>query len=138
VVDAAGDRGWASAQDLIGVPFRLHGRDPASGLDCVGLIVAAYRQAGFPVNGVPERYRLCGPELAAARDWLRACGAMPVSDAVKAGDIALTDLGEGARRQLHLLLLGPGGAIHAHAGLRRVVWTPIVPGVLVGRWRVCP
>ena len=31
----------AAARALVGVPFRLQGRDPALGLDCVGLVGAA-------------------------------------------------------------------------------------------------
>ncbi len=33
----------AAALNLIGTPFRLHGRDPATGLDCVGLVAEAMR-----------------------------------------------------------------------------------------------
>jgi murein DD-endopeptidase / murein LD-carboxypeptidase len=87
---------------------------------------------------VPCRYRLSGPGLAVAEDWLRACGAVPVKDAA-VGDIGLVEMGEGARAQLHLVLLGRGGAVHAHAGLRRVVFSPLpLAGVLLGRWRVSP
>lgn len=37
----------AAARALVGVPFRLQGRDPALGLDCVGLVGAAMRAAGY-------------------------------------------------------------------------------------------
>lgn len=128
---------WQAALSLIGTPFRLHGREPGTGLDCVGLVAAAYRSAGLAVEGVPERYRLSGPAPDVAAAWLAEGGAVPVAGAVAAGDIALADLGTGGRRQLHLLLLGPtGAAVHAHAGLRRVVWSPEVAGVMLGRWRV--
>lgn len=126
-----GARAWHAARTLVGVRFRLHGRDPATGLDCVGLVAAAYAAAGWPVAGVPDRYRLSGPAPDVAALWLAACGAVPVEDAPSAGDILLVDMssagGEGGRQQLHLLLLGPEGAIHAHAGLGRVVWSPAVP-----------
>ena len=36
-----GERAAEAAMALIGVRFRLHGRDPAFGLDCVGLAAAA-------------------------------------------------------------------------------------------------
>lgn len=138
MAEGHGAAAWEAARGFIGVRFRLHGRDPASGLDCVGLVTAAYRAAGVAIGSVPERYRLSGPEPAEAAAWLAACGAEPASDDVRSGDILLADLGAGGRRQLHLLLLGPGGAcaIHAHAGLRRVVWSVEAPGVPVGRWRV--
>ncbi len=134
---AAGARAWGAAQRLIGVPFRLHGRDPANGLDCVGLVAAAYAAAGVQVANVPDRYRLSGPTTGVAQRWLAACGAVPAKDAAAPGDVLLADLGDGVRRQLHLLILGPGGAIHAHAGLRRVVLTP-EPDVKqsLGRWRI--
>ena len=41
----------AAARALVGVPFRLQGRDPVLGLDCVGLVGAAMRAAGYaPVS----------------------------------------------------------------------------------------
>ncbi len=138
-----GARAWAAALDLVGVRFRLHGRDVATGLDCVGLVAAAYRVAGFMPATVPDRYRLAGPAAAVAQDWLLASGLRPVRDAVRPGDVALLDMGGvdrgGARgrAQLHLMLLAPDAAIHAHAGLRRVVVMPgSAPGTLLGRWRV--
>jgi cell wall-associated NlpC family hydrolase len=126
-----GEYAWATALSLIGTPFRLHGRDPATGLDCVGLVAAAYG-----VRAVPERYRLCGPELAVAEAWLRACGAVPVRDGAAVGDIIVLDMGSGGRRQMHLVLHGPLGVVHAHAGLRRVVLSPEPGGVMLGRWRI--
>ncbi|MGB3625580.1 MAG: hypothetical protein WA989_07125, partial [Henriciella sp.] len=35
-----------AARALIGTPFRLHGRDPASGIDCVGLVHCALLAIG--------------------------------------------------------------------------------------------
>jgi murein DD-endopeptidase / murein LD-carboxypeptidase len=133
---ALGARAWDAALRLVGTPFRLHGRDPASGLDCVGLVAAAYAFAGHAPSPVPNRYRLSGPEPDIAARWLSASGAMHVQDA-EVGDIGLCDMSHGARRQLHLMLLGPGGAVQAHAGLRRVVISPVpASGVLLGRWRI--
>jgi hypothetical protein len=136
-----GDAAWAAALALIGTRFRLHGRDPANGLDCVGLVAAAYGAAGWPVTGVPQRYRLSGPSRRVAEEWLSACGARAVTDHVRAGDILLADMlpnmRAGEQVQLHLFLLGPGGAVHAHAGLRRVVLSPLpLPGRALSRWRL--
>ena len=36
----------AAARAAIGARFRLHGRDPATGLDCVGLVACAAPRAG--------------------------------------------------------------------------------------------
>ena len=42
-----GDSLAGAAEALIGCPFRLHGRDPAGGLDCVGLVAAAMTAIGL-------------------------------------------------------------------------------------------
>ena len=42
-----------AALGLLGVPFRLHGRDPATGLDCVGLVAEALRRAGRRPDASP-------------------------------------------------------------------------------------
>ena len=34
-------------KDLIGIPFRLHGRSPEDGLDCYGLVMEVYRRMGI-------------------------------------------------------------------------------------------
>lgn len=36
--------------DLVGVPFRRGGFDPATGLDCLGLVLEVFRRAGVPVH----------------------------------------------------------------------------------------
>jgi cell wall-associated NlpC family hydrolase len=137
VVEELGTRAWQAALSLVGTRFRLHGRDPAYGLDCVGLVAVAYAAAGHAVCDVPGRYRLSGPALGVAQDWLTACGAAPAEGALRAGDIALLNMGEAGQPQLHLALLGPTGAVHAHAGLRRVVLSPVISaGTLLSRWRL--
>ena len=42
MVEALGARAFAAARTMVGVPFRAQGRDPRCGLDCVGLVWAAY------------------------------------------------------------------------------------------------
>jgi hypothetical protein len=76
----------AAALNLIGTPFRLHGRDPARGLDCVGLVAEAMRRAGFhpvPPGGYGLRalsvdalvpMRRPAPRARAGR-WRRGSGA---------------------------------------------------------------
>ena len=46
-----------AALGLKGAPFRLHGRDPATGLDCIGLFAVAMARAGRPV-ALPNGYAL--------------------------------------------------------------------------------
>lgn len=133
-----GVRIWAAAQALVGVPFRLHGRD-ITGLDCVGLVALSLAQAGIGLAAVPQSYRLRGTDQAAAQGMLRDAGFVAVDDDVAVGDVLLITP---APDQLHLAIIGRGDdgdwrAIHAHASLRRVVEMPGYPaGVILSRWRM--
>ena len=63
---------------------------------------------------------------------LASLGLAPVARG-EAGDVALASSGPG---QLHLMILTPGGFVHADAMLRRVVERPgAVPWPLLGWWR---
>lgn len=123
----------AAALALVGVPFRPGGRDPAGGLDCVGLVACALRAAGWR-GAIPEGYgwRMRGAER--WRGWAEAQGFAAVADGGGRGDVAVYRVGP---EQLHLAIaLGAGAIVHAHAGLRRVVTSP-VPGEwrIFGAWR---
>jgi len=132
VADAAGPRIWDAARALVGCRFRLHGRDPDYGLDCVGVALVAARTAGASVAG-PDRYGLRGGSAAGWNQALGACGLKRVARA-EPGDIVLIDCG---REQFHLAVAGPASCVHAHRGLGRVVETPGLPeGAVVGLWRV--
>lgn len=122
-----------AAEALVGTPFRLHGRDPATGLDCIGLFAAAMATAGRDI-AVPTGYPLRVRRL---EGWLpdpASCGLCPAQGGVEAGDVLLIAPGP---CQLHLLIAGAsGGWIHAHAGLRRVVEDKLRPaGHLIHHWR---
>lgn len=105
-----------AAQALVGTRFRLHGRDPATGLDCVGVVAAALKATG------PNGYRLRNRDISAALAFAPAVGLAEVSDPIEPGDVLLVRSGPA---QHHLLIASiRGGFIHAHAGLRRVVATP--------------
>lgn len=117
-----------AARQLVGVPFRLHGRDPETGLDCLGLVGAAMASAGFaPV--LPTGYGLRNREIAqyiafAHRNRLESTGTQP-----RQGDIVHYAL---AGAQHHLgIWLGENRIVHAHAGLGRVV-----EGVVDPSWRI--
>nr|WP_245405617.1 peptidoglycan endopeptidase [Sphingobium sp. Sx8-8] len=110
---------------MVGVPFRLHGRD-RRGLDCVGLAALALGRAA------PEGYGLRSGDERRAGDWLRVAGLRAVEEA-RPGDLALVRPGP---LQLHLMIVVPGGHVHAHAGLRRVVEMPgASPWPVLGHWR---
>lgn len=110
----------ARARQLLGAPFRLHGRD-ASGVDCIGVAAFAYRV------DVPTGYALRTADPDAIIAQLRTLGFRPRRFR-KPGDVVLLDAGPA---QLHLGLWAGESLIHADAGLRRVVETPGDP-----RWPV--
>lgn len=118
---------------MVGARFRLQGHDPATGLDCVGLVWAAYAAAGRRVAR-PAGYPLRGWELERIERALAAAGFVRTGDAMRPGDVVLIAL---PARQYHLGLTGFDTFIHAHAGLRRVVETPLDAGTRsAGRWRL--
>ena len=125
-----------AAECLIGTRFRLHGRDPASGLDCIGLVAASLAAIGrTPMP--PEGYAL--RNLAIQR-WLghaRRSGLEPAQGPVRRGDVLLV---QPSPVQHHLLVASdPAHVVHAHAGLGRVVCQPIAPGTMISaHWRLAP
>ena len=123
-----------AARDLVGIPFRLNGRDRTLGLDCIGVLAAALEAIGRPVV-LPVGYTLRVRSLA---DWLpdpAALGFEPARNCARPGDVILIDCGAA---QFHLAIAAPGGGfVHAHAGLRCVVHSPSLPdGRVAGQWRL--
>lgn len=119
---------------MAGAPFRPQGRDPATGLDCVGLVWAAYADAGRMLRP-PAGYPLRGWRRERIEASLGAAGFGEVDDR-RDGDVLLIALAAG---QFHLGVLGPASFVHAHAGLRRVVETPFDGAIIAAtRWRLCP
>lgn len=119
---------------MVGVRFRPQGSDARTGLDCVGLVWAAYAAAGRRLVR-PRDYPLRGWARAQVEAGLTAAGFMPVGGAVRDGDVALIALDAG---QFHLGLIGTDRLVHAHAGLRRVVETPFDAWRDMDRWRLSP
>jgi len=123
-----------AAAALAGQPWQLHGRDPATGLDCIGLLAAALDRIGQPVS-LPTGYPL---RLTRLDGWLpdpAGLGFAPTHGSSQPGDVVLLQLGPA---QIHLAIAAPdAGWIHAHAGLRKVVHQPALPpGSLLGHWRL--
>lgn len=126
-----------AAQTLIGVPFRLHGRDPDSGLDCVGLLAVALARSGSSAN-LPNGYALRSRQRPDLAHWAEAAGFATVNDGcILPGDIIVT---QPAPCQIHLAIAAAaGGLVHAHAGLGRVVLSPApLPWPVTGQWRLLP
>lgn len=123
-----------AAEGLVGVRFRLHGRDPATGLDCVGVVAAALAAIGRPAP-LPTGYALRSRHLPPL-DAAAACGFAETRAPLTAGDVMLLRAGPG---QLHLAVALDGGRfVHAHAGLRCVVVMPGPPACpILRRWRLC-
>ncbi len=125
-----------AALALVGCPFRLHGRDPATGLDCVGLVSAALAAVGAqPI--APTGYGLRNLDI---DQWLPLAGQsglLPASGPLGVGDVVLIAL---PNCQHHLVIVtDAGNVVHAHAGLRRVVRQPLDPAWRIyARWRAEP
>jgi murein DD-endopeptidase / murein LD-carboxypeptidase len=104
--------GERCARALIGIRFRLHGRD-VRGLDCVGVVSWVHRL------DVPSGYRLRTSDAGMVAKVLRAQGFVP--GAGDPGEIVMLRPGG---EQVHLGIVTAGGFVHADAGLRRVVESP--------------
>jgi cell wall-associated NlpC family hydrolase len=129
-----GERLACAASRLIGTRFRLYGRDPANGLDCVGLVFASLLAIGRePVS--PQGYRLRNVDTRQWHSFAEASGLFPTLGPLKPGDVVMTSPGPG---QQHLQIVeDQKHVIHAHAGLRRVVRQPTAsPLVMSAHWRL--
>ena len=95
------------ARALIGVRFRLQGRSREAGIDCLGLVLAAF---GLPVNTGRRNYAARGvprSEIEAGlAPWFRRVARTRAS----AGDVLLLQV---ARDALHLGIASGEGMIHA-------------------------
>jgi cell wall-associated NlpC family hydrolase len=117
---------WA-ARACVGAPFRAQGRDPAHGLDCVGLAGRAFGR-----DGLPRDYALRGGDAGRIGAVLAGLGLRRV-DAAAEGDLLLIESGP---RQIHFAVKTASGFVHADARLRRVVETPGQPRwPVIGIWR---
>lgn len=121
-----------AARGVVGGRFRPHGRDPAFGLDCVGLVALALRGGGF-AGIVPDDYALRGGDPGRVAAAIDAAGLIRTTVAA-AGDVLLCASAAG---QLHLAIDSGAGIIHADAVARRVVERPgPIPWPVLARWRL--
>ncbi|WP_260926457.1 C40 family peptidase [Novosphingobium sp. 9] len=131
-----GDALAEAALAFAGTRFRLHGRTRETGLDCVGLLDAALRGIGAAPhlpNGYPLR-SLTQPDV---ETWMHASGFVPAEAPRQPGDVLIL---RPAPTQVHVAIaLAPQRIVHAHAGLRKVVVTPLPdPWPVLSRWRLLP
>ncbi|WP_375272829.1 peptidoglycan endopeptidase [Sphingomonas sp.] len=128
-MSAAGERVAAAARALVGVRFRAQGRDPALGLDCVGVALAALRAGGVRV-AVRADYAL----RSARWDARDEPAGLVRCDGGEPGDVLLLRVDA---TQLHVAVRTLSGIVHADAGLRRVVErVGVVEWPVVAAWRV--
>jgi cell wall-associated NlpC family hydrolase len=116
-----GEAAIARARLLIGTRFVAQGRDPAIGLDCVGLTLLAYVVGG---SSVPDDYRLSGSNRGAILKFANKDFRRVSRRRVRTGDLLLL---RPSVTQWHLSLWTGNGIIHADAKSRRVVERPGVP-----------
>lgn len=122
----------AAARGVIGARFRVQGRDPAFGLDCVGVVAVSLRGAGY-AGAIPGDYALRGGSVTEIVARFDAAG-LERGTTPMPGGIALFDAG---CAQWHLAVIVPGGIVHADAMLRRVVERPgPPPWTLIGCWHL--
>jgi hypothetical protein len=100
----------------------------------VGLVWASYAAAGCALER-PRGYPLRGWSRAQVEAGLVQAGFVPVVGDGREGDVVLIACPAG---QFHLGLMGLDRFVHAHAGLRRVVETPIRELNGAAPWRLPP
>lgn len=130
----SGDALAEAAHALVGAHFRLNGRDPDTGLDCVGVLACGLEAVGRPAR-LPRGYSLrCRGDREANRIAETAGLAVAIGPVTR-GDVLLARC---SPVQLHVLVaVGGEHFVHAHAGLRRVVVSGCDPAWrIMGRWRL--
>lgn len=123
----------AAALSLLGIGFHLHGRDPRSGLDCVGVLEAALARCGVMLR-LPNSYPLRARKIDDPTALFASVGLLGTHGAVDVGDVLLL---RPHPCQYHLAIAtGVGRIVHAHASLRRVVHSPLpADWPIAGHWR---
>lgn len=132
----SGEAFAAAAAGLVGARFRLHGRHREHGLDCLGVVAAALREAGLP-GDLPLDYALRNKDAQRALELAARWHFIAASGPVAPGDVLLLHMGAAT---LHFVIaVAGGGFVHAHAGQRQVLLSPRMPeGQIVAHWRLDP
>jgi murein DD-endopeptidase / murein LD-carboxypeptidase len=113
----------AAARLCLGARFRLQGRQPETGLDCIGLIIWSAKRAGLVVPDAQDYLLSDNPARLDA--GLLAAPIVPIDPAtIAAGDIVRL-LSNG--QPLHLAICGSESLIHADIKCRKVVEQRLTP-----------
>ena len=115
---SAGERVAAAARALVGVRFRPQGRSAETGLDCIGVAMLAW---DLRAHAARDDYNLRTRGFKMLERELTTIAAAIAPEAAGVGDLLVVDAGGG---QPHMLILTPGGFVHAEARTRRVVEVP--------------
>lgn len=123
---------YARARELVGCRFRLQGRLPEVGLDCVGVLLLSF---DLPTDAAPRNYRLLHlSNEDRSSSFLKTHFERHRWEDADIGDALKLRLGRG---RVHFAVFGIDRFVHAHAGLGRVVETPGWPeGESLEVWRL--
>ena len=113
------------AHELIGTPFRHHGRTHA-GVDCIGLVILACQAAGYKGYTDAEEFAYTKtPQTGQLRTVLERHFGQPVDDKPKVNDVVLIMLG-GAEVHCGIITTYPYanrlGIIHAYGDVKKVIY----------------
>lgn len=103
-------------EDLLGVPFSWGGRDPATGLDCLGLVIEVYRRLGL--RGIIPDPQGAWKRVRQGQDYigegLKESGWRKVPNSeIEAGALVILDA-HGSKNADHVgIYLGAGKLLHA-------------------------
>jgi murein DD-endopeptidase / murein LD-carboxypeptidase len=106
------------ARSIVGTAFRPQGRDPRTGLDCIGVVLCAF---DLGADEVRRDYRLRGPHLREIEEALTRKFRRVDARRSRIADILLCKI---SADQIHLAINCGESFIHADARIRRVVETP--------------
>lgn len=123
-----------AAESLVGTPFKVRGRDPRTGVDCIGMLCAALEIIGRDPPVLPT-YAMRNIDRARFEPLLVQLGLEPTQGSLQPGDIVLL---HPSAAQYHIAIIGSSGRIiHAHASLGCVVASPpVVLWPIEARWKL--
>jgi lipoprotein Spr len=124
----------AAARECLGTRFRIQGRTPGLGLDCVGVGLHAAAAIGIKLPDVRD-YTLSGDDQPLLDAVLASAGCLPLApDDSSPGDFLVF---MPRPRQRHLAVRTSAGMIHADIRRRAVLEAPLPSDwLLAGVWRL--
>jgi murein DD-endopeptidase / murein LD-carboxypeptidase len=107
----------AAARACLGSRFRLQGRHPDTGLDCIGLVVWSAQQCGMVVPDAQDYLLSDNPARLDAGLLAAPIESIDSADLASGDIVRLLSHGQ----PLHLAICGDGTLIHADVRCRKVV-----------------